>query len=70
MEFVGPNEVFGLLCYIAVFVGRDELGRDGCAYDVDKRGASGAIGHTVGKVLHEVPYKGLWYAGANAVIDM
>ena len=39
MQFVRSYQIFGLLCYVAIVVGRQQFGTDGSGNDVAQRGA-------------------------------
>ena len=68
VEFVGTYEVFGLLCDVAVFIGRDELGRNRGFDDVEQ-GCFRCLIHTgEGNPLDEVLDQCLGNGAVDAII--
>ena len=69
MQFVGTHEVFGLLLYVAFFVGRNKLRADGRVHDIEQGVACGFVGGKACecKPAHEVFHKRLGNACIHAI---
>ena len=62
VEFVWTNEVFGLLAYIAVFVGRNQFWANRSVDNVKQRESRLGVYIVVGNISHQMAYESFWYA--------
>ena len=67
VEYIWPDEVFCLLCYVALFISGYEFGGNGSINNVSECGTGVCIYSTLCHVLHEIAYKGLRDRNINSI---
>ena len=67
MQFVWTDFVFGLLCYIAIFIRRQKFRRYGGIHNVEQYLACALSEDILCSVFHQVSYQCFRYASVDAV---
>ena len=67
VQLVWSHFVFGLLCDIAIFIGRQQLRRNRSIYDIQEYLACVVAEDILCRVLYEVTHQGLRYACVESV---
>ena len=67
VQFVGPDQVLGLLGDLSVGIGRQQFGADGRRHDVEQRRARRFVPLRVGHPPHQMAHEGLRHRGVHTV---